>query len=443
MLETIKELLANKMFKELKKYLSLKEPEDIAIALNGLSDEDMVLAFRLLSKDVASDVFVDLDSEFQEKLINLFSDKELKEVLDKLFVDETVDVIEEMPADVIERILNSVSSNQRASINKLLQYPDDSAGSMMTTEFIDFTEDMTVKEALAYIRKVGKNREDIYTGYVLGKNRLLRGIVDAKDLVLSDSKTKITELMNENIVRIQTLDDQEEVGKLFGKYYETSLPVVDNDGHLVGIITLDDAIDVIKEETEEDFEIMAAVTPNEDTYLKTSVFKHARNRILWLLLLMISSTITGAIIAKYEVAFAAVPILVAFIPMLMDTGGNCGSQASTLVIRGLAVDDIKPKDILKVIWKEFRVAIGVGIILSLANGLRIYLQYKDLSLSITVGLTLIVAVIIAKLLGGTLPIIAKKLKLDPAIMASPLITTICDSCSVLAFFTIAMQVMGI
>ena len=214
MLETIKELLANKMFKELKKYLSLKEPEDIAIALNGLSDEDMVLAFRLLSKDVASDVFVDLDSEFQEKLINLFSDKELKEVLDKLFVDETVDVIEEMPADVIERILNSVSTNQRASINKLLQYPDDSAGSMMTTEFIDFTEDMTVKEALAHIRKVGKNREDIYTGYVLGKNRLGRGIVDAKDLVLSDSKTKITELMNENIVRIQTLDDQEEVGKL-------------------------------------------------------------------------------------------------------------------------------------------------------------------------------------------------------------------------------------
>ena len=443
MQEVIKELIKSKMFKELRKYLSLKEPEDIATALNGLSHEDMILAYRLLPKESASQVFVNLEPDFQEKLINLFSDKELKEVVDELFDDETVEIIEEMPSDVVDRILNQVDKEQRKTINKLLQYPDDSAGSMMTTEYMDFTEEMTVADALRHIREVGEDREDIYKGYILSKDKKLCGIVDAKELVLANGDTPIVTLMDESTVHIHTLDDQEEVGKLFGKYNETSLPVVDKDEHLVGIITLDDAIDVIKEEAEEDFEIMAAVTPNDETYMKTSIFKHARNRIIWLLILMISSAISGAIINHYETAFATIPILVAFIPMIMDTGGNCGSQAATLIIRGLALDEIKTKDILKVLWKELRVSLGVGLILALCNGIRIYIQYKDLKLSIVVGITLILTAVMAKMLGGLLPIIAKKMKLDPAIMASPLITTIVDSASVFAFFSVAVAVMNI
>lgn len=443
MQEVIKELIKTKMFKELRKYLSIKEPEDIAMALNGLSHEDMVLAYRLLPKEKASQVFVNLEPDFQEKLINLFSDKELKEVIDELFDDETVEIIEEMPSDVVDRILNQVDKEQRKTINRLLQYPEDSAGSMMTTEFMDFTEDMTVADALKHIREVGEDREDIYKGYILSKDKKLCGIVDAKELVLSNGDTPIVNLMDESTVHIHTLDDQEEVGKLFGKYNETSLPVVDKDDHLVGIITLDDAIDVIKEEAEEDFEIMAAVTPNDETYMKTSVMKHAKNRIIWLLILMVSSAISGAIINHYENAFAAIPILVAFIPMIMDTGGNCGSQAATLIIRGLALDEIKTKDILKVLWKELRVSLGVGLILAICNGIRIYFQYQDIQLSIVVGITLILTAVMAKMLGGLLPIIAKKLKMDPAIMASPLITTIVDSASVWAFFSVAVAVMNL
>jgi magnesium transporter len=430
------------MYIELRKYLGYKEPEDIAAALNGLSHEDMILAYRLLPKEIASEVFVNLDSDFQEKLINLFSDSELKEVVNELFDDETVEIIEEMPSDVVDRILNQVDKEQRKTINKLLQYPDDSAGSMMTTEYMDFTEDMTVADALKHIREVGEDREDIYKGYILSKDKRLCGIVDAKELVLANGDTPIVNLMDESTVHIHTLDDQEEVGKLFGKYNETSLPVVDKDEHLVGIITLDDAIDVIKEEAEEDFEIMAAVTPNDETYMKTSIWKHAKNRIIWLLILMVSSAISGAIIEHYETVFAANLILVAFIPMIMDTGGNCGSQAATLIIRGLALDEIKPKDILRVLWKELRVSLGIGIILAICNGLRIYVQYGDLKLSFIIGITLIITAVMAKLLGGLLPIVAKKLKLDPAIMASPLITTIVDSAAVWAFFNVATLIIN-
>ncbi len=442
MQETIKELISHKMFKELRKYLAFKEPEDIAAALNDLSHEDMILAYRLLPKEIASEVFVNLDPDFQEKLINLFSDNELKEVVNELFDDETVEIIEEMPSDVVDRILNQVDKEQRTTINKLLQYPDESAGSIMTTEFMDFKEDMTVAEALNHIREVGEDREDIYKGYVISKDKKLCGIVDAKDLVLANGDTPIVNIMKESVTEIHTLDDQEEVGKLFGKYNETSLPVVDKDQHLVGIITLDDAIDVIKEEAEEDFEIMAAVTPNDETYMKTSIWKHAKNRIIWLLILMVSSAISGAIIEHYETVFAANLILVAFIPMIMDTGGNCGSQAATLIIRGLALDEIKPKDILRVLWKELRVSLGIGIILAICNGLRIYVQYGDLKLSFIIGITLIITAVMAKLLGGLLPIVAKKLKLDPAIMASPLITTIVDSAAVWAFFNVATLIIN-
>ncbi len=414
MQETIKELISYKMFKELRKYLNFKEPEDIATALNGLSHEDMILAYRLLPKEIASEVFVNLDPDFQEKLINLFSDNELKEVVNELFDDEAVEIIEEMPSDVVDRILNQVDKEQRSTINKLLQYPDDSAGSMMTTEYMDLKEDMTVADALSYIREVGEDREDIYKGYVVSKDKKLCGVVDAKELVLANGDTPIVDLMQDDVTHIHTLDDQEEVGKLFGKYNETSLPVVDKDDRMVGIITLDDAIDVIKEEAEEDFEIMAAVTPNDETYMKTSVFKHAKNRIIWLLVLMISSAISGGIIGHYENAFATLPILVAFIPMIMDTGGNCGSQAATLIIRGLAIDEIKTKDILRVLWKELRVSLGVGLILAICNGIRIYVQYQDLKLSIVVGITLILTAIMAKLLGRIIANIGQKIEIRPS-----------------------------
>ena len=308
----------------------------------------------------------------------------------------------------------------------------------MTPEYIDFKENMTILEAFEKIRRVGEDKENIYTGYVLTKTRKLLGKVDVKDMILADEEQNIKEIMDDNIITITTTDDREEAAKKFDKYDEIVLPVVDTENRLVGIITVDDAIDVMQEEVEADFEMMAAVTPSEETYFKTKVVSHAKNRILWLLLLMISSTITGAIITHYEAAFAALPLLVSFIPMIMGTGGNCGSQASTLIIRGLAMDEIKSKDILKVIWKEFRVSILVGIILAIVNGIRIMIQYGDLSMSIIVGITLILTAVLAKLIGCILPIAAKKVNLDPAIMAAPIITTIVDSCSVFVFFNIAM-----
>ncbi len=441
-IDKIQELLKEKRFFELKKYLEQIEPEDIAIILNEVSEEECVIVYRLLNKDVASDVFVELDSDIQEKLIGFFTDKELKEVLDEIFLDDTADIIEEMPANVVKRILKNISKEDRKVVNELLKYPEDSAGTIMTPEFIDFKEDMTVKDAFDKIRRVGKDKENIYTGYVLTKTRKILGKVDVEDMILANDDTNITEIMQKDIIVVNTHDDQEEVVKKLEKYDEFVLPVVDKEDRLVGIITVDDAIDIMQEETEEDFEVMAAVTPSDDSYFKTSVFKHAKNRFLWLLLLMISSTLSGAIITKYESAFAALPILVSFIPMIMDTGGNCGSQASTLIIRGLATDEIKMKDILKVIWKEIRVALIVGIILAIVNGSRIFIQYHQINVALIVSLTLVCTVILSKLIGCTLPIVAKKIKLDPAIMAAPLISTIVDSTSVFIFFNIALLIIG-
>jgi magnesium transporter len=312
----------------------------------------------------------------------------------------------------------------------------------MTPEFIDFKEDMTIKDAFDKIRRVGEDKENIYTGYVLTKTRKILGKVDVEDMILANDDDNITEIMKKDIIVVNTYDDQEEVVKKLEKYDEFVLPVVDTEERLVGIITVDDAIDVMQEETEEDFEVMAAVTPSDESYFKTSVLTHAKNRFVWLLLLMISSTLSGAIINHYESAFAALPILVAFLPMIMDTGGNCGSQASTLIIRGLATDEIKMKDIFKVIWKEFRVALIVGVILALVNGIRIYIQYRQLNVAFIVSLTLICTVVLSKLIGCTFPIVAKKIKLDPAIMAAPLISTIVDSTSVFIFFNIALLIIG-
>lgn len=441
-IDKIQDLLKEKKFFELKKYLENIEPEDIAIILNEVSEEECVIVYRLLNKDVASDVFVELDSDIQEKLIGFFTDKELKEVLDEIFLDDTADIIEEMPANVVKRILKNIDKNDRKIVNELLKYPEDSAGSIMTPEFIDFKEDMTIKDAFDKIRRVGEDKENIYTGYVLTKTRKILGKVDVEDMILANDDDNITEIMKKDIIVVNTYDDQEEVVKKLEKYDEFVLPVVDTEERLVGIITVDDAIDVMQEETEEDFEVMAAVTPSDESYFKTSVLTHAKNRFVWLLLLMISSTLSGAIINHYESAFAALPILVAFLPMIMDTGGNCGSQASTLIIRGLATDEIKMKDIFKVIWKEFRVALIVGVILALVNGIRIYIQYRQLNVAFIVSLTLICTVVLSKLIGCTFPIVAKKIKLDPAIMAAPLISTIVDSTSVFIFFNIALLIIG-
>ena len=441
--EKVLELTENKKYSDLQQYLEQLTIQDIALLFEDIDDEEMIKVFRLLPKDDAAEVFSYIEPDLQEKLINSFTDKELKQVVDDLYMDDTVDLIEEMPSNVVKRILKGVPKKERDVINELLKYPEDSAGTIMTTEFIDLKINMTVKEAFAKIKKIGINNENVYTCYVLDIRRQILGILDVKDLLIADEEEKIKDIMETNVITVNTLDDKEEVAKTFDKYDLMAIPVVDKEERLVGIVTIDDAIDVLQEENTEDFEIMAAITPIEDSYFKTSVFKHARNRILWLLLLMISATLTGTILTHYEEAFAVLPILVSFIPMIMDTGGNCGSQSSTLIIRGMAMDEIKLKDFFKALWKELRVALLVGSTLAAVNGLRIFIQYHDPKLSLVLGLTLVGTVCMAKMLGCILPMLAKKLKLDPAIMAAPLITTIADTCSILIYFKIAVAIMNI
>ena len=441
--ELIQELIKEKKYIELKAQLKEMKSADISGILDNLSKEEAVIVFRLLTKSKAGMTFSYMETDMREKLINDLTDKELKNILDELFMDDTVDLIEEMPSNVVTRILKSVNSKDRKIINELLKYPDDSAGSIMTTEFIDLKENMTIEDALERIREIGTDTETIYTCYVLDSKRILKGIISIKELLLAKEESLISDIMETNIISVNTLEDQEEVAKKFDKYDLYALPVVDNENRLVGIITVDDAINVLQDEVEEDFEKMAAMQPTEDGYFETSVFKHAKNRIVWLLVLMLSSAITGGIITNYENAFAAVPLLVAFIPMIMDTGGNCGSQSSTLIIRGLATDELELKDVFKILWKEIRIAFIVGITLTVVNGLRIFAQYKNIQLAITVGLSITVTVVISKSVGCLLPLLAKKLKLDPAIMAAPLITTIVDILSILVYFQIATVIMGI
>ena len=442
--EDIKELIENKKFNELKKKLVDMNSADISEILDELEDkESVIIVFRLLAKEKAGETFSHMESDTREKLINDFTDKELKNILDELFMDDTVDLIEEMPSNVVPKILRAIPKEDRKTVNELLKYPEDSAGSIMTTEFIDLKEDMTAEEALKRVRKIGVDSETIYTCYVLSSERILKGIINIKDILLSRKETPIGTLMETNIISVNTLEDQEDVAKKFDKYDFYALPVVDHENRLVGIITVDDAINVLQDEVEEDFEKMAAITPTEDGYFQTSVFKHAKSRILWLLILMLSSAFTGNILTTYEDAFEVVPILVAFIPMIMGTGGNCGSQSSTLIIRGLATDEIKLKDVFRVLWKEIRVAIVVGIALAIVNTIRIMIQYQNLQLAIVLSITLIATVIVSKVIGCTLPLLAKRLKLDPAIMAAPLITTVVDVCSILVYFQVATHIMGL
>lgn len=443
MKEEVINFIETRKFNKLKEYLQSVNSADLPSLFDELDDEKKLIVYRLLSKGKAAEVFAELDPDVQEKLINGFSDKELKNVIDELFMDDTVDLIEEMPSNVVKRILKNIGAGDRKIINELLNYPEDSAGSIMTTEFIDLKENMTVEQALDKIKKIGLEKETIYNCYVLNIHRKVRGIIDLKSLVIAEKDTVIKDIMETNVITVTTLEDQEVVAKMFDKYNFLAIPVVDTENRLVGIVTVDDAMDVLQDEVEEDFEKMAAMTPNEDSYFKTSVFKHAKNRIIWLLVLMLSSIVTGNIITKYENAFAAVPLLVAFIPMIMGTTGNCGSQTSTLIIRGMSNDEVRLKDYLKAVWKELRVAILVAIMLGIANGIRIMVQYQDVELAIVVALSLLGTVVLAKFLGCTLPMLAKKLKIDPALMATPVITTISDMCSVLIFFKVATMVMGL
>lgn len=442
-IEEIKELIDNKKFNELKNKLKEIKSADISAILEGLDKENAVKVFRILSKEKAGMTFSYMSSDMRQRLIQDLTDSEMKNIMDELFMDDTVDLIEEMPSNIVPRILKAISKEDRKKINELLRYPEDSAGSIMTTEFVDLKENMTIDEALNRIRSVGVDSETIYTCYVVDDDRMLQGMISIREILLAKPAELIKNLMEKNMIYVKTTEDREDVAKKFDKYDYYALPVVDNENRLVGIITMDDAINVLQEEISEDFEKMAAMQPNEDGYFKTSTFKHARNRIMWLLILMLSATITGTIITNYEEAFAAVPLLVAFIPMIMDTGGNCGAQSSTLIIRGLATDEIKLKDIFKVLWKELRVSVLVGLVLAIINGLRVFVQYKNLQMGITIGLTLMVTVALAKILGSLLPLLAKKLKLDPAIMAAPLITTLVDTFSILVYFKIAMLIMGI
>lgn len=441
--EKVTELIQMRKFNDLKEYLQNINSADLPTLFDELDDEKKLIVYRVLSKEKAAEVFAELDPDVQEKLINGFSDKELKNVINELFMDDTVDLIEEMPSNVVKRILRNIHSDDRKIVNELLNYPEDSAGSIMTTEFIDLKENMTVEQALEKIKKIGLEKETIYTCYVLSMSRKVKGIINLKSLVISEKDVMIKDIMETNVITVTTLEDQENVAKMFDKYNFLAIPVVDTENRLVGIVTVDDAMDVLQDEVAEDFEIMSAITPNEETYFKTSVLSHAKNRIIWLLILMLSSIVTGAIITKYEAAFASVPILVAFIPMIMGTTGNCGSQTSTLIIRGMSNDEVMLKDYFKAIWKEFRVAISVALMLGVANGIRILIQYQDMKLAVVVALSLLGTVVLANFLGCSLPMLAKKVKIDPALMATPVITTVSDMCSVLIFFKIATMVMGL
>ncbi len=434
--EQVEELLEKREFKELKELLETMHPVDIVEILEDIEQRQMILIFRLLAKEEAAEVFTDMNSDMREYLINALTDSELEEVMDEMYLDDSVDVLEEMPANVVDRLLSVTDEETRQKINVLLQYPEDSAGSIMNVEYISLRKEMTVEDAILKIRQVGINRETIYTCYVTEKKKLI-GAVDVKDLLTAGESRLIEEIMDENVLCARTLDDQEEVASKIRKYGLVAIPIIDHENCLVGIVTVDDAMLVMQEETTEDISMMAGVSPNEDSYFGTSVFQHAKNRSLWLMLLMLSATVSGEILAHYEKAMAAMPVLITFIPMLMGTSGNSGSQSSTMVIRGLAVGEIQFKDFFRVVFKEIRVALIVGVLLAIVNGVRVYLMYdQDLTLAIAIGITMIAIVCMAKCVGCTLPLLAKKIGLDPALMAAPLISTIMDTCTILMYFAI-------
>ena len=410
---------------------------DIAALLESVEDGARQAAvFRTLPKDLAADVFSYLPGPTQARLARSFADGELQQLFDALHLDDAADFLEELPANLVTRVLQTATPQRRMAVNALLSYPSGSAGSVMTPEFVSLRPEDTVRQALDTIRRTGIHKETIYTCYVLDCRRLL-GTVSAKDLLTAAEDAAARDLMTADVISVGTLTDREAAARLLAKYDLLALPVLDGEARMVGIVTVDDAIDVLTEETTEDLSIMAAVTPDEKPYFAASAWEHARHRVLWLLILMLSATITGSIITQYEDAISAVPLLVAFLPMLMDTGGNCGSQSATLVIRGLALDEIQPRDVIRVVRKEFAVSLIVSAALAAANGLRIFLQYHDAAIALVISLSLVATVILSKLVGCVLPIAARQLRMDPAIMASPLITTIVDAGAVLIYFQAA------
>lgn len=441
-------LVKHRAFAHLKKALQEMMPADIAALLSGLYDEqsevsekELTLIFRVLPKELAADVFTYLDSSLQMTLINAFSDSELRAVLDELFLDDTVDIIEEMPANVVSRILKNADPAKRRQINELLNYPEDSAGSIMTTEFVYFRRDDTVKEALERIRAVGIVKETVYTCYVTDSRRLV-GTVSLLDIVVADEDELIENIMDTTVISVEVREDRETAANILSKHGLAALPVTDADQRIVGIITFDDVMDVIREENAEDLARMSAVMPDDEGgYFKKSVWKHARSRIVWLLILMLSATITGLITNHFEAQISAIPLLVSFMPMLTDTGGNCGSQSSAMIIQGMAMEEIRPRDFFRVVFKEFRIALICSLILVTVNFGRIILMYNDFKMATVVSLTLGATVILAKLLGCALPMLAKRIHLDPAIMSAPLLSTMVDSISTLLYFTIAMKLL--
>lgn len=443
-MEEIKELLDTKQYTRLRQKLSELNDADIAAVLEELAEEDLLKVFRILPKDAAADVFSYLEVESQQFIITSLSDREAAGIIDNLMADDATDLLEEMPANVVKKLLASASPETRRDINHLLRYPEDSAGSIMTVEYVDLKESLTVEEAIERIRKVGVDSETINICYVLDAGRKLVGTVALRYLLLSSPDAVIGDIMHENVIAINTLMDQEEVAGQFKKYDFIAMPVVDNENRLVGIITVDDIVDIMEEETTEDMEKMAAIMPSDKPYMRTGIWETYKKRIPWLLLLMISATFTGKIISTFESALSVYVVLTAFIPMLMDTGGNAGGQASVTIIRGLSLGEIEYRDVPRIVWKEIRVAVMCGVTLAGANFLKLmYLDRVGLSVSLVVCFTLVLAVLIAKIVGCTLPVLAKKIGFDPAVMASPFITTIVDALSLLIYFSIATSILGI
>ncbi|MBO4864650.1 MAG: magnesium transporter [Eubacterium sp.] len=442
--EEVMELLKERKFSELRSRLSEIQPIDVAQILGEVPEEKLLILYRILPKEDAADVFTEMEPEEQETLIRAFNEREIQEILEEMYIDDAVDLVEEMPAVVVNKILRHASPETRKEINELLKYPEDSAGSVMTTEYMSLKSDMTVADAFERIRRNADEKEDIYTCYVVSPQRMLEGTVSLKDLFLTSKDTLIGDLMETNIISVNTLDDQEEVAKQMAKYNLTTIPVVDKEKRLVGIVTVDDAIDVIQEENTEDIEMMAAITPTDKPYIDTGLFETYKKRIPWLLLLMISATFTGAIITKYESALGAYVILTAYIPMLMDTGGNAGSQASVSIIRGLSLDEIQFSDVFRVQGKELMVAVLCGFTLALANFFKlIFIDRVGTIIALVVCMTLLFTVVVAKFVGCSLPILAKRIGFDPAVMASPFITTIVDAISLIIYFQLASHILHI
>ena len=442
--QALLELLERRDLHALRAALLEENEVDIAEFLEQLPQDKIVVVFRALPKEMAAEVFSNLEPDTQQVIIQSATDQEVSAIVEELYVDDAVDMLEELPANVVKRVLKAARPDTRKLINQFLNYPDNSVGSIMTAEFTDLKQSMTVSQAIAHIRRTGENSESVYTCYVTDAGRRLEGVLTIKELLLAKDEQLIADLMETDVITAETTEDQEEAVARMMKYDFISLPVVDKEGRLVGIVTVDDVMDVMEEEATEDFEKMAAMAPSEKPYLKTSVLSLAKHRILWLLVLMISGMITGGILGQYEAAFAAMPLLVTFIPMLTDTGGNAGSQSSTLVIRGMAVGEIQLKDFAKVFWKELRVSMLVGVVLSAVNFVRLIITYPgNYMVALTVALALFVTVMLAKTVGGVLPMAAKLCHADPAIMAAPLITTIVDAISLVVYFRIACALLPI